>query len=123
MQLPTRVATRPVDIDPAVVAESDLTMHTFQAAMRDRCCPTGDVGWIVYIPIDAPDLAKAMAIATGIGRRVASRFPAADVGMTEVSIAAHPSVRHRVFCDARLADGAACRLRPGHATGHADYEQ
>jgi hypothetical protein len=122
MPLPTRVVTEPADIDPIVLTANDLTVDAFRAAMSERSRLINSF-WLVHIPIAAPDMAGAMAVASQIGRRVASRFPAADVGMTEVSVADRQAVRHRVFCDARLEEGGACRLRPGHSTKHADYDE
>ena len=122
MPLPIRVAADTADIDPAVVAANDLTIDTFRAAMTERFRLV-DSFWVVHIPIAAPDMAGAMAVAAQISRRVASRFPAADVGMTEVSVANRQGVRHRVFCNGPLDDGGECRRRPAHTTKHAGYEE
>jgi len=122
MPLPTRVATDAADIDPAVLAANDLTVDTFRAAMTERSRLI-DSFWVVHIPLAAPDMAAAVAVATQISRRVSSRFPTADVGMTEVSVAERQAVRHRVFCDAQMDEGDRCRLRPGHTTRHAGYDE
>jgi hypothetical protein len=122
LPLPTRAAANAADIDPAEIAANDLTIDTFQAAMTERFRLI-DSFWVVHIPIAAPDMAGAMAVAVQISRRVASRFPAADVGMTEVSVANRQGVRHRVFCNGPLDHGGPCRRRPGHTTKHADYDE
>ena len=66
-----------------------------------------NVGFVVHLAVDVPDLHGALAVAERLCLFVEGIFPQVLAGVTTVSRADHQIVRHRVFCD---------RLLPGHAT-------
>jgi hypothetical protein len=69
--------------------------------------------YVVHLPVAAPDLTGAQRLARLVARW-ASMLPQADPGETTVSGEDDQGVRHRVFCDLRLAGGGRCLLRADH---------
>ncbi|WBB79305.1 hypothetical protein O7606_24560 [Micromonospora sp. WMMD882] len=69
--------------------------------------------FVIHLPVAARDLAGAVRLARVVARW-ASVLSQLDPGETTVSYEDEQDVRHRVFCDARLAGGRRCVLRAGH---------
>ena len=69
--------------------------------------------FVIHLPVAAGDLVGAVRLARVVARW-ASLLSAADPGETTVSAEDDQGVRHRVFCDLRLAGGRRCLLRADH---------
>ncbi|WP_406072476.1 hypothetical protein [Micromonospora sp. NBC_01638] len=72
--------------------------------------------FVIHLPVVAADLVVAVRLARVVARW-ASVLAQADPGETTVSVEDNQCVRHRVFCDRRLAGGRRCLLRADH-DGH-----
>ena len=72
-----------------------------------------DRRFVIHLPVTAPTLARAKVLARTAGRSLAF-LAQVDPGETTVSSEDDQGVRHRVFCDRRLAGGRRCVLRAGH---------
>ncbi|WBB77886.1 hypothetical protein O7606_16610 [Micromonospora sp. WMMD882] len=70
--------------------------------------------WVIHLPIVAPDLSRARVFARTAVRALALVTPSVDAGEVTVSEEDAQGVRHRVFCDRRLADGGRCALPTDH---------
>ncbi|MFI7519875.1 hypothetical protein [Micromonospora globbae] len=69
--------------------------------------------FVIHLPVVAADLLAAQRLARVVGRWIAV-LPMMDPGEMTVSDEDMQFVRHRVFCDVRLAGGRRCVLRDGH---------
>ncbi|WFE42048.1 hypothetical protein [Micromonospora sp. WMMD998] len=69
--------------------------------------------FVIHLPVEAGDLAGAVRLARVVARWSGS-LASADPGETTVSAEDEQGVRHRVFCDLRMAGGRRCRLRADH---------
>ncbi|MGR6321995.1 hypothetical protein Q2K19_15690 [Micromonospora soli] len=69
--------------------------------------------FVIHLPVAAGDLTGAVRLARVVARW-AGLLPQADPGETTVSAEDDQGVRHRVFCDLRLAGGRRCLLRADH---------
>jgi hypothetical protein len=76
---------------------------------------TDNVGWVVHLAVDVPDLPAALAVAERLCMFVDGIFPQVVAGVTTVSRADDQSARHHVFCDRLLSDHTTrCGLRHQH---------
>jgi hypothetical protein len=71
--------------------------------------------YVIHLPVAAADLARAKILARTAARSLAF-LAHVDPGETTVSAEDNQGVRHRVFCDNRLASGRRCVLRADHET-------
>ncbi len=69
--------------------------------------------FVIHLPVVAGDLGVAVRLARVVARW-SSLLAATDPGETTVSAEDDQGVRHRVFCDLRLAGNRRCLLRAGH---------
>ncbi|WP_329013945.1 hypothetical protein OG271_05465 [Micromonospora rifamycinica] len=69
--------------------------------------------FVVHLPVVAGGLPGAVRLARVLARW-AGVLAQADPGETTVSAEDDQGVRHRVFCDVRLATGRRCLLRADH---------
>ncbi|WP_328343515.1 hypothetical protein [Micromonospora sp. NBC_00421] len=70
--------------------------------------------YVVHLPVVAGDLPGAVRLARVLARW-AGVLAQADPGETTVSAEDDQSVRHRLFCDLRLATDRRCLLRADHS--------
>lgn len=70
-------------------------------------------GYVVHLPVRTRNLTVAMRLARALARSLGF-LPEFEPGGTTVSREDEQGVRHRVFCDRRLAGGVRCLLRPDH---------
>jgi hypothetical protein len=74
-----------------------------------------NVGFVVHLAVDVPDLPAALAVAERLCLFVEGIFPQVVAGVTTVSRADHQTARHHVFCDRLLPDRIGrCALRHQH---------
>ncbi|KXK63278.1 hypothetical protein AWW66_04040 [Micromonospora rosaria] len=69
--------------------------------------------FVIHLPVVAGDLTGAVRLARVVARWAAV-LAQTDPGEITVSYEDGQGVRHRVFCDARLAGGRRCVLRADH---------
>ncbi|WP_434740840.1 hypothetical protein [Micromonospora sp. SH-82] len=69
--------------------------------------------WVIHLPVTAPDLWAAQRLARVVARWTRI-LPQTDPGELTVSAEDAQGVRHRVFCDLRMAGGRRCQLGADH---------
>ncbi|MER7168302.1 hypothetical protein ABT336_19820 [Micromonospora sp. NPDC000207] len=69
--------------------------------------------FVIHLPVVAADLPGAVRLARVVARWAAV-LAQTDPAEITVSYEDAQGVRHRVFCDARLASGRRCGLRADH---------
>ncbi|MEU5937251.1 hypothetical protein [Micromonospora sp. NPDC047187] len=69
--------------------------------------------YVIHLPVVATDLPAAQRLARVIGRWMLV-LPMTDPGETIISEEDHQLVRHRAFCDLRMAGGRRCLPHDGH---------
>jgi hypothetical protein len=74
---------------------------------------TESQGYVLHIPIDAPDLAGALDLAAVLATSLAFP-PQVHIGETAVSEEGNQRLRHPVFCNRLLPDRRRCMRRAGH---------
>jgi hypothetical protein len=75
----------------------------------------GQSRFVIHLPVNAPDLARARILARTAVRSLAF-LSELDAGETTVSEEDDQGVRHRIFCDRLLDGGRRCVLRAEHET-------
>ncbi|WP_423791021.1 hypothetical protein [Micromonospora cathayae] len=70
--------------------------------------------WVIHLPVVVPDLHRARIFARTAARALALLTSRIDAGEVTVSPEDAQGVRHRVFCDRRLAGGGRCALPTDH---------
>jgi hypothetical protein len=93
----------------------DSTVAPGAEAVAVELDESDDVGWVVHLAVDVPDLLAALAVAERLCIFVDGVFPQVVAGVTTVSRADDQAVRHHVFCDRLLPDHITrCGLRHLH---------
>lgn len=93
--------------DPAVFASLP---HAAVAAVAGS---DDEPRYVLHIPMEAPDLPKALEIAASLATSLAFP-PQVYIGETAVSEEGNQRLRHRVFCDRLMPDRRRCARRAGH---------
>ncbi|ASW53827.1 hypothetical protein [Plantactinospora sp. KBS50] len=75
--------------------------------------PPRSARWVAHVPFTAADLPAARHFAGTLARSLGF-LAEVDPGETTVSAEDAQGVRHRVFCDRRLAGGHRCARRVDH---------
>ncbi|OZV75597.1 hypothetical protein CA850_28615 [Micromonospora echinospora] len=77
---------------------------------------TPEERWVIHVPVVASDLNRARIFARTATRALALLTSRIDAGEVTVSAEDAQGVRHRVFCDRRLAGGGRCTLPTDHTS-------
>jgi hypothetical protein len=97
-----------------VCTTSDVTTVAMVPSPRGGAAsfPVGP-GWVVHLPIMAPDLAAAVSLAEEMAAWLAC-VPQIDAGAVEVSAEDEQARRVRVLCQRRIPGGRRCWLPRKH---------
>ena len=97
---------------PAQQPVEDPVQQSVNETRSVRRFPVGP-GWVVHLPVTAPDLAAAVSLAEEMAAWLAC-VPQIDAGAVEVSAEDEQSRRVRVLCQRRVSDEERCWLPRRH---------